>query len=75
LPAFFKSVELDISDSAIIAPVAKKLIADYPTPNVLANACSFVPDRRDGRGARRRPQRPVVQVATGLLLLRSGTYT
>ncbi len=32
-----RSVELDISDSANIAGVAKKLIADYPALNVLIN--------------------------------------
>jgi uncharacterized oxidoreductase len=31
------AVELDIADSASIAAVAKKLIADYPALNVLIN--------------------------------------
>lgn len=37
------SVELDVSDPASIATVAKKLIADYPTLNVLINNAGIMP--------------------------------
>jgi uncharacterized oxidoreductase len=46
------SVELDIADSANIAAVAKKLIADYPALNVLINNAGVDADRR--RGGRNR---------------------
>jgi len=37
------SVELDVSDPASIATVAKKLIADYPALNVLINNAGIMP--------------------------------
>src|SRR6266436_2664849 len=37
------AVELDIADSASIAAVAKRLIADYPALNVLINNAGVMP--------------------------------